>query len=125
MAEGLLRALGGDRYEALSAGIEVKAVRPEAIAVMDELGIDIRPQRSKHVAEFAGQHIDWAITTCDEECAACPVFPGAGHREYWVFGDPSLARGSAEERRATYRRVRDEIAARIREFIARRSAEGR
>lgn len=119
MAEGMLRAWAGERFEARSAGIEVATVRPEAISVMDELGIDIRPQRSKHVAGFAGQRFDWAITTCDEECAACPIFPGAGHREYWVFDDPAAASGSAEERLDVYRRIRDEIAARIRDFIAR------
>src|SRR5207244_3646756 len=63
MAEGMLRAWGGDRFEALSAGSQETHVRPEAIAVMDELAIDLRGQRSKHVAEFRGQPIDWAITT--------------------------------------------------------------
>jgi arsenate reductase len=119
MAEGLLRTWGGDRYEALSAGSEITRVRPEAITVMDELGIDLRGQRSKHVAEFAGQHIDWAITTCDENQEACPVFPAATQHEYWPFDDPSRATGSDVERLAVYRRVRDELAARIRDFLAR------
>jgi arsenate reductase len=119
MAEGMLRAWGGDRYEALSAGSEATRVRPEAIAVMDELGIDVGGQRSKTVAEFAGQHIDWAITACDENQEACPVFPGAAHQEYWPFDDPSRATGSGAERLAEYRRVRDELAVKVRDFIAR------
>jgi arsenate reductase len=119
MAEGMLRAWGGDRYEALSAGNEATRVRPEAIAVMDELGIDLRGQRSKTVAEFAGEHIAWAITACDENQEACPVFPAATHHEYWPFDDPSQAPGSDTERLAVYRRVRDEIAAKVREFVTR------
>jgi len=119
MAEAMLRAWAGDRFEAHSAGNAVSQVRSEAIAVMDELGIDLRGQRSKDVAEYAGQRFDWAITTCDENQEACPVFPGATHREYWPFDDPSAAAGSPEERLATFRRVRAEIAARMREFIAR------
>jgi arsenate reductase len=119
MAEGMLRTWGSGRYEALSAGSEATRVRPEAIAVMDELGIDLRGQRSKAVAEFAGQHIDWAITACDENQEACPVFPAATHHEYWPFDDPSRAAGTDAERLAVYRRVRDELAAKVREFLAR------
>ncbi len=118
MAEGMLRAWAGDRFEAHSAGDAVTQVRPEAITVMDELGIDLRGQRSKHVAEYAGQRFDWAIATCDENQESCPVFPGATHREYWPFDDPSRATGSEAGRLAKFRRVRDEIAARIREFLA-------
>jgi arsenate reductase len=119
MAEAMLRAWAGDRYEAHSAGNEATQVRPEAIAVMDELGIDLRGQRSKNVAEFLGQPMDWAITTCDENQEACPVFPAASHHEFWPFDDPSKATGSEEERLATFRRVRDELAVRIRDFAAR------
>lgn len=117
MAEGMLRAWADDRFEALSAGSEATRVRPEAITVMDELGIDLRSHRSKHVAEFAGQHVDWAITTCDEDQEACPVFPAAIRHEYWPFDDPSKADGSPAERLAVFRRVRDELASRIRAFI--------
>jgi arsenate reductase len=119
MAEGMLRAWAGDRFEALSAGSEATRVRPEAIAVMDELGIDLRGQRSKHVSEFLGQPIAWAITTCDENQEACPVFPWAAGHEYWPFDDPSKSGGSEDERLAAFRRVRDELAVKIREFIAR------
>jgi arsenate reductase len=118
MAEGMLRAWGGERFEAHSAGSVATRLRPEAVAVMDELGIDIRSQRSKAVSEYAGQHVDWAITTCDEDQEACPVFPAATRHEYWRFDDPSRAGGSEPERLSAYRRVRDEIAARIRDFLA-------
>ena len=117
MAEGMLRAWADVRFEALSAGSEATRVRPEAITVMDELGIDLRSQRSKHVAEFAGQHIDWAITTCDADQEACPVFPAAARHAYWEFDDPSRAVGSEEERLAEFRRIRDAIAVHIRGFL--------
>lgn len=118
MAEGLLRAWGGSRYEVESAGNEATEVRPLAIRAMAEIGIDISAQRSKSVAEFAGQDFDYAITVCDSAREACPYFP-ADHQLHWGFDDPSLATGSEEERLGVFRRVRDEIAARIRsELIA-------
>ena len=69
MAEGLLRSFGGDRVQVRSAGTEPSIVRPEAIAVMSELGIDISSHRSKHVREFDGQHVDYVITVCDKRQA--------------------------------------------------------
>jgi arsenate reductase len=118
MAEGMLRAWAGDRFEAYSAGNEATEVRPLAIRAMSELGIDIGGQRSKTTAEYAGQRFDYAITVCDEAREACPYFPGADAQLHWAFDDPAAATGSEEERLAAFRRVRDEIAARIREFIA-------
>lgn len=117
MAEGMLRAWAGDRFDAHSAGNEATRVRPEAIAVMDELGIDIRGQRSKSVAEYLGQDFDWAITTCDEDQEACPVFPAAKRHEFWRFDDPSRAGPDEAERTAMFRRVRDELGERIRAFL--------
>ena len=122
MAEAMLRAWGGDRFEAHSAGSAPAQIRQEAIAVMDELGIDLRGQRSKAVVEFAGRPFDWAITTCDEDQEACPVFPAATHHAYWPFDDPSRATGA--ERLPTFRRVRDELAARIHDFVAREAPPG-
>lgn len=113
MAEGLLRALGGDRFEAHSAGAEATEVRPLAIEAMAELGIDIRGQHSKAVTAFAGQAFDYAVTTCDDGREACPYFPGAGTQVHWAFDDPSAATGSEAERLAVFRRVRDEIRERI------------
>lgn len=113
MAEGLLRALGGERFAPFSAGTEATAVRPLAVAVMAELGIDIGEQQSKTLAPFVGKPFDDVITVCDDANEACPVFPGAGERRHWSFDDPSRATGSREEQLAVYRRVRDEIRARI------------
>lgn len=114
MAEGLLRAWGGDRFEAHSAGVEATEVRPLAIRAMDELGIDIRSQSSKRLDDYLGQPFDCAITVCDEAKEACPYFPGAQAQLHWSFDDPSAATGTEEERLAVFRRVRDEIGARIR-----------
>jgi arsenate reductase (thioredoxin) len=117
MAEGLLRHLAGDRFEALSAGTEVSSVRPEAISVMAELGIDISGQRSKSVDEFVGQPFSWVITVCDRARESCPYFPGAEQTAHWGFDDPADAHGTDEERLRVFRRVRDEIRDRLRMFI--------
>jgi len=118
MAEGLLRRLGGEGFEVASAGIRPTPVRPEAVAVMKELGIDISGHRSKSVQEFAGQPFDYVITVCDSAREACPVFPGAAKTLHWSFEDPAAAAGSEEERLAVFRRVRDQIAERLRQFLA-------
>src|SRR5690348_2653956 len=75
MAEGLLRHDAGDRFDVFSAGTRPTQVRPEAIAVMQELGIDISGHRSRSVDEFAGQDFDYVVTVCDNARASCPVFP--------------------------------------------------
>ena len=117
MAEGLLRHLAGDRFEVLSAGTRPTGLNPGAIEVMREIGIDMSTHRSRHVDEFVAQEFDWVITVCDSARETCPVFPGAAARLHWSFEDPAAATGSAQERRAVFRRVRDEIAARIRRFV--------
>ena len=114
MAEGLLRALGGDRFEPHSAGVVATEVRPLAIRAMAERGIDISRQTSKALSDYAGQAFDTAVTVCDEAKEACPFFPGAARQLHWSFDDPAAATGSEEERLAVYCRVRDEIEARIR-----------
>jgi arsenate reductase (thioredoxin) len=121
MAEGLLRAWAGDRFEVHSAGVEATGVRPLAIRAMDELGIDIRGQTSKRVDVYQGQEFDAAITVCDDAREACPFFPGAAVQRHWSFDDPSGATGSEEERLQVFRRVRDEIGARIRAELLRGS----
>jgi arsenate reductase len=114
MAEGLLRAWGGDRFEVQSAGSDATEVRPLAVQTMAELGIDISRQRSKTTDAFSGQVFDYVITVCDDAREACPYFPGAVERRNWSFDDPSGATGSQAEQLAVFRRIRDEIAARIR-----------
>ena len=117
MAEGLLRAWAGDRFEALSAGVEATEVRPLAIRAMAEIGIDIAAQQSKRLDTYLGERFDIAITVCDEAREACPYFPGASRQLHWSFDDPSAATGAEDERLAVFRRVRDEIGARIREEL--------
>ena len=103
MAEGLLRHDAGDRFIVESAGTRPSAVRPEAITVMRELGIDISGHRSKSVDEFAGQKFDYILTVCDNAKESCPVFPGHATRIHHRFDDPISLQD--------FRRVRDEIRA--------------
>ena len=86
---------------------------------MREIGIDISPHRSKSVDEFAGQAFDYVITVCDNANETCPVFPGTARRVHWPFDDPAAAQGSEDERKAVFRRVRDQIRARIAQFASR------
>lgn len=113
MAEGLLRNLGGEHFEVFSAGTEATHVRPLAIQVMAEIGIDISKQESKTLERYLQQPFDEVITVCDTAAETCPVFPGAAQRQHWSFPDPSKATGSEAERLAFYRNVRDAIRARI------------
>jgi len=117
MAEGLLRHDGGDHFEVLSAGIKPSQVRPEAIEVMRELGIDISGHRSKSVEEFTGQDFDYVITVCDNASESCPVFPGKTMRIHWGFEDPAEVKGDEATRVAVFRRVRDEIRGKLAGFI--------
>lgn len=118
MAEGLLRHDGGDRFEVQSAGVEASFVRPQAIKVMSEIGIDITNHRSKSVDEFLGQEFDYVVTVCDNANERCPVFPGKTQRLHWSFDDPAAATGEEEVILDTFRRVRDEIRDKLRGFIA-------
>src|SRR5215203_2966834 len=113
MAEGLLRHLTGDRFEAYSAGTEATHVRPLAIRAMDEIGVDISGQESKTLDRYLGEPFDYVITVCDDANEACPFFPGARNRLHWSFEDPSQAEGSEEERLAVFRSVRDRIRDRV------------
>ena len=113
MAEGLLRHLGGEDYEAFSAGTEATHVRPLAIKAMSESDIDIRSQDSKTLDRYLGEQFDAVITVCDQAAEACPVFPGAKRRLHWSFPDPSKVQGSEDDQLAVYRTVRDDIRQRI------------
>jgi len=123
MAEGLLRHLAEDRFEAKSAGVSPTHVRPEAIREMNELGIDISQHRSKSVDEFRGLDFDYVITVCDNANEQCPVFPGSTKRLHWSFEDPAAAEGDEESRLTVFRRVRDEILHRLRLFVETTSPE--
>ena len=113
MAEGLLRSAAGDRYDVFSAGTVATSVRPEAVRVMDELGVDLRSHESKTVDRFAAERFDWVITVCDRAREACPNFPGGDRTLHWGFDDPAEADGAENERLAVFRRVRDEIRDRL------------
>ncbi len=116
MAEGLLSNDAGDRFDVESAGMKPSVVRPEAIAVMKELGIDISGQRSKHLDEFEGRQFDFVITVCDNARESCPVFFGGATRLHRNFDDPSAMDGSEEERTVVFRRVRDELREYLQKF---------
>jgi arsenate reductase (thioredoxin) len=118
MAEGLLRHDAGDRFEVESAGTKPGQVRPEAIAVMKEVGIDISNHRSKSVDEFAGRSFDYVVTVCDNAKESCPIFPGDTNRLHQNFEDPADVSGSETKRIDLFRRVRDEIRAYLKTFAA-------
>jgi arsenate reductase (thioredoxin) len=117
MAEGLLRHDAGERFEVHSAGTNPGRVRPEAIAVMQELGIDISGARSKSVDEFSGQSFDYVLTVCNQAKKTCPIYPGHTNRLHHSFDDPAAAQDSEQERLAVFRRVRDEIRDYLRRFL--------
>lgn len=118
MAEGILRHIAGDKYNVESAGTIASFVRPQAIAAMKEIDIDISGQRSKCLDEFLDRSFDYVITVCDNANQTCPVFPGNAERMHWSFDDPAEASGSDEEKLAVFRRIRDEIGDYLLEFVA-------
>jgi arsenate reductase (thioredoxin) len=110
LAEGVLRAAAGDILTVASAGSKPAGyVHPLAIEVMREIGVDLAGHRSKHLDEFRSAPVEKVITVCGEADQACPLFPGQVNRHHWPFDDPARATGSDEEKRAVFRRVRDEI----------------
>ena len=125
MGEGLFRHEGRGAYEVASAGTKPSHVRPEAIAVMKELGIDISGHRSKSVNEFEGQSFDYVVTVCDNARDNCPVFPTGTDRIHWSFEDPAAVQGSEPERLAAFRRIRDQIHERVKAFFRDRVAAAR
>jgi arsenate reductase len=113
MGEGLFREEGGDVYEVFSAGTNPTQVRPEAIAVMREIGI-----------EFADRPFEYVITVCDNARESCPFFPACTERLHWSLEDPAATHGSEEERLAAFRRIRDELRDRIRSFLSEHRGTG-
>ncbi|HEY4034454.1 MAG TPA: arsenate reductase ArsC [Ktedonobacteraceae bacterium] len=118
MAEGLLRARGGDAFEVFSAGTHPRTVHPLAIKAMAEVGINISKQRAKGIEEFTDQPpIDVVVTVCDEAAEECPIFPNARQQVHWSFPDPSIATGTEQERLDVFRSVRNLITSRIDTFV--------
>ena len=123
MAEAIWRHEGGDRYEVFSAGTHPSGVHPLARQVVGELGIDMSGQFSKSVYAMAERTFDLVITVCDDAKEICPVFPRAGRQMHWPFEDPVMSVGTVEERLVEFRRTRDQIARKIREFLSQVPAE--
>lgn len=120
MAEGFLRAMAGDRFEAQSAGTEKTSVNPLAIRVMAERGIDLGGHASKVYDGLMQERWDYLVTVCDDANERCPFVPGSVKRLHWSFEDPSRARGTEEERLHVFRRVRDQIEQRLAEWLRNR-----
>src|SRR5215471_16795291 len=114
MAEALLRLIAGDHFEAESAGTHPAGLNPMTVETMQEIGVDVSDHRSKNLEEFMGQCFNYVITVCDQAKEACPVFPNANSR-HWSFEDPAAA--PIEMRLEEFRRVRDEIADRVCQFL--------
>ena len=114
MAEGLLRAIGTDRFEAFSAGIEQHGLNPMAVEVMQEIGIDISGHKSKTLDDLGELRFDYVVAVCGHANETCPVFPGETQKIFAGFDDPPRLAASAKshaEALGHYRRVRDEIKA--------------
>lgn len=127
MAEAYLRKVGGDHFEAHSAGLEPTEVHPMTLQVMKEAGFDLPADghRAKSLEEYWKKvHVGYLITVCANAEAKCPIFPGVGYREYWGLEDPSAFEGPDEEKLAKFREVRDEIVARVRAFVAQEAGAG-
>lgn len=117
MAEGLIRDLGGDRFDVFSAGTRPQGLNPLAVVAMKEIGIDISGYRSKSVDEFRDQEFDYVITVCDNANENCPVFQGRTRRVHWGFEDPAAAEGSEDQRLAAFRQIRDQMRGRFEAFV--------
>ena len=120
MAEEILRQLAGDRLETASAGLEPGKLNPLVSEVLKELNIDISGKKTQSVADVLQRKTgyDFVITVCDEASAErCPVFPGKGQRLHWNFADPSQFTGTPQERLAKTRHVRDQIRARLLQWL--------
>ncbi len=118
MAEGVLRELAGSRWNVASAGTVATSVRPEALTVMREIGIDIGAQTSKTLEPFLDVPIGWLITVCDAAREACPTIPGVRRQLHWSIDDPAAAEGTEAQRLEAFRLTRDELRRRIAEFVA-------
>lgn len=117
MAEGLLKHIAKDEYEVYSAGTKPSIVRPEAIKVLSEIGIDISANRSKSVDEFAGEEIDFVLTVCDNAKENCPYFPAKTKLIHHSFADPAMVEGDEKTRLDAFRKVRDEIEKYLRQIV--------
>lgn len=123
MAEGLLRQHAGDRFQVFSAGTHPTSLHPLAVRAMADFGVDISRQVSKSVYRFVAEEFDYVITVCDQAMETCPVFPGATEQLHWSFSDPAAVQGSAHRRLKAFRRVSEQMAAHIAQFVSEEASE--
>ena len=122
MAEGWLHHLAGDRFKVASAGVEPGTLNPLAVEAMKEVGIDISHHKAESVQDYLFRWpVYHLIIVCDKAAQTCPrIWPGARERLTWYFDDPSAATGTREEKLKVFRRVRDEIRAKIENWLSQR-----
>lgn len=121
MAEAFLKKHGGDRFFVESAGLEPGTLNPVVVEAMEEVGIDISGNKTKSVFDFykQGKKYHYVVTVCDEsQSGTCPVFPGALQKIHWSFADPSRFQGTAAEKIAQTRLVRDQIESKVKEWVS-------
>lgn len=118
IADGFLRTLTGDRFDVASVGVEPSVLNPMASEVMKEAGIDISGLKPKSVAQSVKERFGYVIAICDTAKERSPIFPFTLHLQHWSIVDPNTADGLPEQRTEMFRRVRDEIKDKVREFIA-------
>jgi arsenate reductase len=121
MCEALLKHYGNGRFDAQSAGLDPGDLNPLAVEAMAEIGIDISQNKAKSVFEVwkSGEAFQYVIAVCDAESAEkCPIFPGIATRLHWPFHDPSKVTGTHEQKLQEVREIRDEIAAKIQDWLA-------
>ncbi|GGR74265.1 protein-tyrosine-phosphatase [Deinococcus seoulensis] len=118
MAQALLERRAGDRFEVSSAGLEPGVINPLTLSVLKEIGLNTEHLKAEGTRPLLGQHFQYVITVCHRAETNCPIFPFALHREAWPFEDPAAAQGREEDRQAVFRRVRDEIDARIQVWLS-------
>jgi arsenate reductase len=121
LAEGIARSLAPAGVTVWSAGSQPTRVRPEAIAALREVGVDISSHRSKSVSEVPTAEVDTVITLCGEE--ECPAFLGRARRLHWGLPDPAGVGGSDADRADAFRRTRDELGRRLAVVFARDASE--
>jgi len=118
LAQVLLEHHAGERFEVKSAGLEPGVLNPLTVQVLQEAGLPTDHLQPKGVKPLLGQHFTYVITVCDRAEKNCPIFPSVTYRLAWPFDDPAQAQGSEEERLGVFRRVRDEIDAKVQAWLA-------
>ncbi len=124
MSEAFLRKYGDERFEVHSAGLEPTVINPYTVKVLEEIGIDTSSQHAKSLNTYFGKtHFSYLITVCSKAEDRCPTFPGMGKRLHWPFEDPAAFEGSDEEKTEKFREIRDQIEAKVKDWVASFSEE--